>query len=91
MRVLTIGNLYPPHHFGGYEQVWESAVTHLRERGHEVRVLAVDYRHPGLELPDGPDVLRTLRWYWREHDFARFGWRRRLAIERHNQSELTRQ
>lgn len=91
MRVLTIGNLYPPHHFGGYEQVWASAVGHLRERGHEVRVLAVDYRHPGLEEPDGPDVHRTLRWYWSEHDFARVGLRRRLAVERHNQGELARQ
>ena len=90
MRVLTIGNLFPPHHFGGYEQVWASAVGHLREHGHDVRVLAVDYRHPGPEQPDGADVHRTLRWYWTEHDFARFGLRRRLAIERHNQGELAR-
>ncbi len=37
------------------------------------------------EQPDGADVHRTLRWYWTEHDFARFGLRRRVAIERHNQ------
>src|SRR4051812_18996778 len=40
VRVLTVGNLYPPHHFGGYEQVWRSAVQHLRAQGHDVRVLA---------------------------------------------------
>jgi glycogen synthase len=90
VRVLTIGNLYPPHHFGGYEQVWASAVRHLREHGHEVRVLAVDYRHAGEEAGDEPEVYRRLRWYWTNHDFARFGWRRRLAVERHNQRELTR-
>src|SRR3954452_19160755 len=36
MRVLTVGNMYPPHHYGGYELVWHSAVEHLRSRGHEV-------------------------------------------------------
>jgi glycosyltransferase involved in cell wall biosynthesis len=90
MRVLTIGNLYPPHHFGGYEQVWASAVRHLRERGHEVRVLAVDYHHPGQDRSDDSDVHRTLHWYWTDHDFSRFGLRRRLAVERHNQRELAR-
>jgi glycogen(starch) synthase len=90
VRVLTIGNMYPPHHFGGYEQVWESAVRHLRERGHEVRVLAVDYRHPGQDRGDEPGVHRTLRWYWADHDFVRFGLRHRLQLERHNQRELAR-
>ncbi len=36
--------MYPPHHLGGYELVWQSAVAHLRARGHEVRVLTTDYR-----------------------------------------------
>lgn len=88
MRVLSVGNLYPPHHFGGYEQVWASAVEYLRGRGHEVRVLATGYRHPGQGDGDERDVFRTLRWYWREHEFARFGLRERLEIERHNQREL---
>ena len=88
MRVLMIGNLYPPHHFGGAEQVWASAVRHLRGHGHTVRVLAADYRHPGQPESDEPDVSRTLRWYWQEHDFARFGLVKRLEIERHNQRQL---
>src|SRR4051794_35483873 len=49
VRVLTVGNLYPPHHFGGYEQVWRSAVQHLRGQGHDVRVLATGYRHDDIE------------------------------------------
>ena len=53
VRVLTVGNIYPPHHFGGYEQVWQSAVEHLRSGGHEVRVLCTGYRHPGV--PDGDE------------------------------------
>jgi glycosyltransferase involved in cell wall biosynthesis len=90
MRVLTIGNLYPPHHFGGYEQVWESAVGHLRGQGAEVRVLAADYRHPGRPDGDEPDVERTLRWYWSDHQFARMPLRQRLEVERHNHRELDR-
>jgi glycogen synthase len=95
VRVLTVGNFYPPHHFGGYEQVWGSAAEHLRTRGHEVRVLATTYRHPGI--PDGgePDVHRALRWYWRDRKFdvpgERIGLVERLRIERHNHAELDRQ
>ena len=69
MRVLTVGNFYPPHHFGGYEQVWGSAAEHLRARGHDVRVLATTYRHPGTPDGDEPDVHRALRWYWRDRKF----------------------
>jgi glycogen(starch) synthase len=88
MRVLTVGNLYPPHHFGGYEQVWASAVAHLRRRGHEVRVLAVDYRHPDQADDEEPGIFRTLRWYWRDHEFAPLPYRARLELERHNQRQL---
>lgn len=88
MRILAVGNMYPPHHFGGYEQVWAGAVAHLRERGHEVRVLAADYRHPGQDDGQEPAVFRTLRWYWKDHDFAPFPYRERLEIERHNHRQL---
>lgn len=88
MRVMTVGNLYPPHHFGGYEQVWASAVNHLRGQGHEVRVLAVDYRHPHQEDGNDPDVFRTLRWYWKDHAFAALGLGERLEVERHNHRQL---
>jgi glycogen synthase len=94
VRVLTVGNFYPPHHFGGYEQVWGSAAEHLRARGHEVRVLATTYRHPGTPDGDEPDVHRTLRWYWRDRKFdvpgERLGLIERLKIERHNHAELDR-
>lgn len=91
MRVLTVGNLYPPHHFGGYEQVWESAVEHLREGGHEVRVLAADYRHPGAQEAGDPGLRRTLRWYWEEHEFATIPIPSRLELERHNHRQLARE
>lgn len=88
MRVLTIGNLYPPHHFGGYEQIWRSAVTYLRQEGHQVQVLATSYRHPEVADGDEPDVHRALDWYWRDHDFVNFKLRDRVRLERHNHSVL---
>lgn len=91
MRVLTVGNVFPPHDFGGgYEAVWESAVRHLDSRGHVVRVLASDHTH-GTDLPEIADAHRDLRWYWRDHQFPARGLRDCLAIERHNLASLTRQ
>src|SRR4051794_33555929 len=93
MRILAVGNIYPPHDFaGGYEVTWRSSVLHLRRHGHRVRVLVSDYRSPGLdagfELDD--DVHRELHWYWREHAFPRQGLRKRLTIERENGAVLRR-
>jgi glycosyltransferase involved in cell wall biosynthesis len=90
VRVLTVGNIYPPHHFGGYEQVWWSAVQHLRRRAHEVRVLATGYRHEGVADGDESDVDRSLRWYWRDHDFERVPLLDRVRVERHNHAVLDR-
>jgi len=86
MRILTVGNMYPPHALGGYELTWRAGVAHLRERGHEVRVLTTDYRDPGVaaESHDEPDVHRELRWYWSDHTFPRLSLRERMALERHN-------
>jgi glycogen synthase len=87
MRLLTVGNLYPPHHLGGYELLWQAAVRELRARGHEVRVLCADHRQPGVDAPEeDPEVRRELRWYWRDHEFPRMGVRERFAIERHNRT-----
>jgi glycosyltransferase involved in cell wall biosynthesis len=91
MRVLAVGNMYPPHDLGGgYEITWRSAMAHLRESGHEVRVLTTDFRAEGAGDEFHPDVHRTLRWYWHDHDFPRRSWRERIALERHNASELDR-
>ena len=86
MRVLCVGNLYPPHHLGGYEVIWQSAVAHMRRLGHEIRVLTTDHRAPGVEpeVEEDRDVHRERRWYWRDHRFPRLGSRARLALERHN-------
>jgi glycogen synthase len=82
VRVLTVGNLYPPH-LGGYELSWSGAVEALRVRGHEVTVLTTD-TPPPAPVADPPWVRRELGWYWREHAWPRFSWRARRALERRN-------
>jgi glycogen(starch) synthase len=90
VRILSIGSMYPPHHLGGAELAWRSAVHHLRDGGHEVRVLATDFAvaDPDLSLPEDPDVHRELQWYWRDHAFPRLSLRERLALERNNAEVL---
>jgi glycosyltransferase involved in cell wall biosynthesis len=89
--VLTVGNLYPPHHFGGYEIVWQSAVEHLRARGHDVRVLTTDTRTGSQDVEDEEDVHRELRWTdLRYRQVERLSLRGRLGLARHNHSTLAR-
>jgi glycogen(starch) synthase len=39
VKILVLTNLYPPHHFGGYELRCKQVVDYLVERGHEVEIL----------------------------------------------------
>ncbi len=72
--------------------MWRSAVTWLRGRGHEVRVLTTDYRtpEPDSSMGEDPDVHRELRWYWRDHAFPRLGPGSTARLERHNAQVLDR-
>lgn len=81
--------MYPPHHFGGYELVWHSAVEHLRARGNEVEVLATDAR-TGSHRPDGAGVHRELRWPLRDAQFENLAPRARLELARHNHRTVVR-
>lgn len=90
MRVLSVGNLYPPHSLGGYEAVWHGFMSHLRARGDDVRVLTTETRFGGVQDVDEPDVHRELRWYWRDHEFPSLGRRERHALERHDSETLHR-
>jgi glycogen synthase len=90
MRILTVGNMYPPHHQGGYEQDWAAGVAALRGAGHEVEVLVSDHREPGVADVEEVGVHRKLRWYWHEHEFPRRPLRVCLAIERHNAEVFAR-
>lgn len=88
-RVLTVGNMYPPLHLGGYELMWESSTRHLRGLGMDVRVLTTDYE--ASSAPAGQaGIFRELRWYWHHHAFPRLSPGARLDLERHNLSILRR-
>src|ERR1700756_4546228 len=91
MRVLTVGNMYPPHHLGGYEQDWAAGVAALRAAGHDVNVLVSDYRDPAVAEPAPVWARRRLRWYWRDHLFPHRRLGERLEIERHNAAVLKEQ
>ena len=92
VRILTVGNMYPPHHLGGYELMWRSAVAHHRAAGHDVRVLTTDWHEHYVDAstPEDADVHRELRWYWHDHDFPRLGPLARRALESHNAGVLDR-
>jgi glycosyltransferase involved in cell wall biosynthesis len=90
VRILTVGNMYPPHHLGGYELIWRSAVRHHRAAGHDVRVLSTDVRLGEPSEPDDPDCFRELRWYWRDHAWPRLSLRDRYRLERDNARTLQR-
>lgn len=87
VRILSVGNMYPPQSLGGYELVWHSWVHAAEAQGHEVRVLTTDLaldgeRFSGAEL--SADVRRDLRWYWHDYGWPRPSVRERWAVERHN-------
>jgi glycosyltransferase involved in cell wall biosynthesis len=69
--------------------VWQSAVEHLRARGHDVRVLATDTRTGSHDAEDH-EVYRELRWPLRDGQFQRLGLRERFELARHNHSTLAR-
>jgi len=91
LRILSVGNIYPPHDLGGgYERTWQASVTDLRQRGHAVRVLTTDFRTDSPSGDEDVDVHRELRSYWRDHAFPRSGWKSRMNLERYNASVLER-
>src|SRR5205085_5622948 len=90
LRVLAVGNMYPPHSFGGYELVWRSAMRHLEALGHEALVLTSDLDF-GSSEPDDANVRRELRLYWRPHYLPDMSPMERLRLERHNARVLERQ
>jgi glycosyltransferase involved in cell wall biosynthesis len=91
MRILCVGNIYPPQApGGGYELTWQACVGQLTAHGHSVRVLTTDHVQPGVTAPDEGDVHRELRWYWRDHVFPRLPMREVVALERWNSTVLTR-
>lgn len=86
MRVLAVGNMYPPHHLGGYEVIWQGVMRHLRAEGHTARILTTDHRRGDVpaEASDESGVYRQLEWYWHDHTWRQMGPTARLRLERRN-------
>lgn len=89
LRVLALGNMYPPQSFGGYEQVWQGAMRNLERHKHEVLVVTSDLDF-GVAEPDDPNVRRELRLYWRPHHLPKKTPLEKLRLERHNAVVLRR-
>jgi len=78
MRVLTISNMYPPHHFGGYELSCRDVMERFRARGHIVTVLTTTVRVPNVPDDTDANVRRELTFYWDDHVLLSPPLRRRL-------------
>ena len=93
MRVLALTNLYPPQALGGYEMSCADVMQRFVHAGHEVRVLTTDAQLSDEQrvADDGSTdvaVDRSLRWYWRDHQFLKPRLRERLALETGNRRIL---
>lgn len=72
MRVLTVGNRYPPDGGGAEAGAWRALVAALEARGDDVHVLTSDASGPALAGVD-----RSLHWF----GAAGGGWRRPARLE----------
>ena len=65
MRILIIGNLYPPHSLGGYEILCQQIVQGFSRLGHQLQVLTSNWSAPGVQSDAAFDeqvkVSRSLR------------------------------
>lgn len=84
VRVLVLTNIYPPHHYGGYELACEMVVERWRAAGHEVEVATGNHLVEGVATGEEPGVMRGLHFYWSDHELLRPSPLRRLAWEREN-------
>lgn len=84
VRVLTVGNRYPPEGSGGYERIWRAAVEALRAAGHPTTVLTT------AGGPAAPGVHRELAWWWRQEGWRRPGPLAAARAEAHNARCLAR-
>jgi glycogen(starch) synthase len=90
MRLLFLSNFYPPHDYGGMEQLCQEVAIHLQQRGHNVGILTSRYgTRMGTDSPNG--VTRSLHLqaginYYHPFDF----FLKRPIQERTNARELRR-
>lgn len=90
MRILVLTNLYPPHHYGGYELQCQDVVDRWRRDGHDVLVLTSTWRVPHRADPPSErgHVRRVLGFWWADHRILNPSLRARLRLERQSQRAL---
>ena len=91
MKVLVLSNMYPPHHYGGYELSCRDVVDRWRERGHDVTVLTSTMRAQNAKaVPLGhePGIKRDLTTFFEDGALVRPPLWRQLGVERTNQRIL---
>lgn len=67
MKILVVTDVYPPHHFGGYELGCRDVAEKLRFRGHDVKILTSTFRtHDNFERECYID--RSLQFNYRPDD-----------------------
>lgn len=85
-----ISNYYPPLELGGWPQLTEDNVNHLKKRGHEVIVLTSRYQIERLKTSEqGIDRVLHLESPDHEHYHINYTWEHRFW-EVQNQEDLTR-
>lgn len=90
-RILVVQNMFPPHHYGGYELSCRDTVVRWRERGHDVFVLTSTMRLPGVADPPGEradGTWRDLNISYRDADLWSPPKWQRWARERADQRRL---
>jgi glycosyltransferase involved in cell wall biosynthesis len=94
LRVLSVTLDYPPPVLGGYGVMCAQVCTWLKQRGHEVLVLATLPPEPGM-VSAGPDteegavpVRRILRSYWDGSANLDPPFQEALTVEQHNQAQM---
>jgi glycosyltransferase involved in cell wall biosynthesis len=90
-RILVVQNMYPPHHYGGYELSCRDVVDRWRRRGHTVEVLTGDLRRSGVDDPAGEraaGVRRDLPIAFRDGELLSPPLWRRPGLERRAQRRL---
>src|SRR5579872_791466 len=89
--ILVLSNMYPPHHYGGYELSCRDVVERWRKAGHNVTVLTSTMRVRGVA--DSPDereqgILRDLAIFYDAGRLTSPPIHRRVQVERTNQRIL---
>ena len=90
-KILVLSNMYPPHHYGGYELSCRDVVDRWRERGHDVTVLTGTMRTQNAKDGASGDesfIKRDLTIFFEDGALVAPPLWRQMGVERANQRIL---